>query len=81
MCGIQQHHGEPFIHVMHDMVTLNDEKNYLGASVSFMVDFDLYRLDVTLIPNNVIHSSNCNTDLLQKILNETVELEIYLFKK
>ena len=31
--GIQQHHGEPFIHVMHDMVTLNDCNNYLGASV------------------------------------------------
>ena len=28
--GIEKHHGEPFIHVMHDMVTL---KNYLGASV------------------------------------------------
>ena len=39
-CGIQQHHGEPFIHVMHDMGTLNDRNNYLGASVSFMVDFD-----------------------------------------
>ena len=38
---IQQHHGEPFIHVMHDIVTLNDGNNYLGASVSFMVDFDL----------------------------------------
>ena len=39
-CGIHQHHGEPFLHVMHDMVTLNDGENYLGASVSFMVDFD-----------------------------------------
>ena len=25
--GIHQHHGEPFIHVMHDMVTLNDRNN------------------------------------------------------
>ena len=41
MHGIHQHHGEPFLHVMHDMVTLNYGKNYLGASVSFMVDFDL----------------------------------------
>ena len=56
--GIYQHHGEPFLHVMHDMVTLNDGKNYLGASVSFMVDFYLYRLAVALIPNNVSHSSN-----------------------
>ena len=55
---IQQHHGEPFLHVMHDMVTLNDWENYLGASVSFMVDFYLYRLAVALIPNNVSHSSN-----------------------
>ena len=38
---IQQHHGEPFIHVMHDMVNLNYGKNYLGASVPFMVDFEL----------------------------------------
>ena len=62
---------------MHDMVTLNDGKNYLGASVSLMVDFDLYRLDVALIPNNVSHSSNYNADLLQKILKETFELDIY----
>ena len=38
---IQQHHGEPFIHVMHDMVNLNYGENYLGASVPFMVDFEL----------------------------------------
>ena len=31
--GIQQHHSEPFLHVMYDMVTLNDPNNYLGASV------------------------------------------------
>ena len=64
MRGIQQHHGEPFLHIMHDMVTLNDRNNYFGASVSFMVDFDLYRLAVALIPNNVSHSSNYNLDLL-----------------
>ena len=81
MRGIQQHHGEPFIHVMHDMVTLNDGGNYLGEYVSFMVDFDLYRLAVALIFNNVIHSSNSNADLLQKILKETFELEIYRFSK
>ena len=40
MLGIQQHHAEPFLHFMHDMVTLNDGNNYLGASVSFMVYFD-----------------------------------------
>ena len=68
--GIQQNHGEPFVHVMHDMVTLNDGNNYLGVSVSLMVDFDLYRLAVALIPNNVSHSSNYNADLLQKILKE-----------
>ena len=39
---------------MHDMVTLNDGKNDLGGSVSFMVDFDLYRLAVASIPNNVL---------------------------
>ena len=39
--GIQQHHGEPFFHVMNYMVTLNDGNNLLGESVSFMVDFDL----------------------------------------
>ena len=26
-CGIQQHHGEPFFHVMHDMVNLNNRNN------------------------------------------------------
>ena len=76
---IQQHHGEPFLHVMHAMVTLNDRNNYLGASVSFMVDFDLYILAVAFIPNNVSHSSNYNADLLQKILKETFELDISLF--
>ena len=64
---------------MHDMVNLNDRNNYLGASVSLMVDFDLYRLAVKLIPNNVRHSSNYNADLLQKIPKETLKLEIYLF--
>ena len=81
MRGIHQHHGEPFIHVMHDMVTLNDEKKYLWASVSFIVDFYLYRLDVALIPNIVSHSSNYNADILQKILKETFELDISLFTK
>ena len=61
---------------MHDMVTFNDRNNYLGASVSFMVDFDLCRLDVALIPNNMSHSSNYNADLLQKIFKETFELQI-----
>ena len=79
--GIQQHHGEKFLHVMHDMVTLNDVNNYLGASVSFMVDFDLYILDVAFITNCVSHSSNYNADLLQKILKETFELYIYQFTK
>ena len=64
---------------MHDMVTLNDEKKYLGASVSFMVDFDLYILAVALIPNNLSHYSNYDAYLLQKILKETFELEISLF--
>ena len=79
--GIHQHYGESFLHVMHDMVMLNDRKNYLGASVSFMVYFYLYRLAVTLIPNNVINSSNYNADLLKKIFKETFELDIYLFTK
>ena len=69
--GIYQHHGEPFLHAMHDMVTLNNGNNYLGAFVSLMVDFDLYILAITLIPNNVSHSSNYNADLLQKRLKET----------
>ena len=64
---------------MHAMVTLNDRNNYLGASVSFMVDFDLYILAVAFIPNNFSHSSNYNADLLQKILKETFELDISLF--
>ena len=81
MRGIQQHHGEPFLHVMHEMVTLEDGNNYLGASMSLIVDFDLYRLAVALIPNNVNHSSNYNADLLQKRLKETFELDIYLFTK
>ena len=68
--GIHQHHGEPFLHVMHDMVTLHDRENYLGASVSFMVDFDLYILAVALIPNNLRHSGNYNADILQKIFKE-----------
>ena len=57
-CGIQQHHGEPFLRVMHDIVTLNNRNNKFGVSVSFMMDFELYRLTVALIPNNVSHSSN-----------------------
>ena len=73
---IQQHHGELFLYVMNDMVTLNNRNNYLGASVSFMVDFCLYILAVTVIPNNVSHSSNYNTDLLQKILKEMFKLDI-----
>ena len=59
---------------MHDMVTLNGGNNSLGESVSFVVDFDLHRLDVAFIPNNVCHSSNYNVDLLQKILKETFKL-------
>ena len=66
---------------MHDIVTLNDSNNYLGASVSFMVDFDLYRLAVALIPNNVSHSSNYDADILQKILKETFKLDISWFTK
>ena len=46
-----------------------------------MVDFDLYILAVALIPNNVRHSSNYNAYILQKILKETFELEIYQFTK
>ena len=79
--GIQQHYGDPFLHVMHDMVMLNDRNNYLRASVSFMVDFYLYRLAVALITNNVSHSSDYNTDLLQKILKETFKLDISKFTK
>ena len=60
---------------------LNDGDNYLGASVSFMVDFDLYRLTVSLIPNNTSHSSNYNVDLLQKILKDKFELDISRFTK
>ena len=77
MRRIQQHHGETFLYVMNDMVTLN----YLGSLVSFMVDFYLYIFAVTLIPNNVSHSSNYNADLLQKILKETFELDISRFTK
>ena len=40
---------------------------------------NLYRLAVTLIPNNVSHSSNYNADIQQKILKETFELDISLF--
>ena len=79
--GIQQQHGGIFTHVMHGTVTLNYGNNYLGASVSFMSDFDLCRLAVTLIPNNVRRSSNYNAYLLQKILKETFELYIYRFTK
>ena len=46
-----------------------------------MVDFDLYILAITLISNNVIHSSNYNADLLQKRLKETFELDISRFTK
>ena len=63
------------------MVALNDRNNYLGAYVSFMVYFDLYRLAVALIPNNMTHSSNYNADLLQKILKETFKLDISQFNK
>ena len=80
-CGIQQHHGEPFLHFMHDMVMLNNRNKYLGSSVSFMVDFYFYILAVALIPNNVIHSINYNIDLLHKILKETFEMEISQFTK
>ena len=62
--GIHQHHSELFLLVMHYMVTLNNGKNYLGASVSFMVYFGFYRLAGALIPNNVSHSSNYNADLM-----------------
>ena len=79
--GIHQHHAEIFLHVMHDMVALNDGNNYLGVSVSFMVDFELYRLSVTLIPNNANNSINFNADLLQKILKEAFKLDTYLFTK
>ena len=78
---IQQHHGEWFLYVMHAMVKLNNGNNYLGASMSFMVDFVLYRLAVTLYTNNVSHSSNYNAGILQKILKKTPELDIYQFTK
>ena len=41
MHRIHKQHGESFLHVMHNMVTLNNGNNYLEAPVSFMVDFDL----------------------------------------
>ena len=66
---------------MHDMMTLNDGDNYLGESVSFMVDFDFYRLAVALIPNNLIHYSNYNVDLLTKRLKDTFKLKISRFTK
>ena len=81
MRGIQQHHGELFIHVMHDIVTLYDGGNYLGASMSFMVDFGLYILSVAFISNNFSRSSNYNAYLLQKIFKETFGLDIYRFTK
>ena len=46
-----------------------------------MVDFDLYILAVAFITNNMIHYSNYNVYLLQKILKETFELEISQFTK
>ena len=63
------------------MVMLNDRINFLGASLSFVVHFDLYRLVLALIPNNMIHSSNYNADLLQTILKETFKFYIYPFTK
>ena len=66
---------------MHDMVALINGENYLGASVSLMVDFELYILAIVLIPNDKSHYSNYNADLLQKISKETFELEIYRFTK
>ena len=66
---------------MYDMVASKNGNNYLGVSVTFMVDFDLYILAVTLITNNVRHSSNYNADLLQNILKETFKLDISLFTK
>ena len=41
----------------------------------------MYILAVALIPNNVIHSSNYNIDLLHKRLKETFEMEISQFTK
>ena len=79
--GIQQHHGKPFLYVINDTVTLNYGNDYLAASVSFMVDSDLYRLAVTFIPNNLSHSINYNADLLPILLKETFELDIYRFTK
>ena len=58
---------------------VEQQENYFWASVSFMLDFEFYRLAVVLIPNNVSHSSNYNVDLLQRRLKETSKLEIYRF--
>ena len=44
-----------------------------------MVNFELYILAVALIPNIVSRYTNYNADLMQKILKETLELDIYRF--
>ena len=44
-----------------------------------MVDFELYKLAVALITNIVSRYTNYNADLMQKILKETLELDIYRF--
>ena len=62
-------------------MTLNDGGNCLGAYMSLMVYFDLYRLAVPLIPNYISHFNKYNVDLLQKILKETFELYISQFTK
>ena len=49
--------------------------------MSFIMGFDLFILSGVLIANNVIHSSNYNADILQKILKEMFEMEISCFTK
>ena len=53
----------------------------LGGFCVINGGFDLYILAVALIPNNAIHYSNYNADLLQKRLKETFKLEISQFTK
>jgi hypothetical protein len=54
----------PFINLQHDMFNGPYGNNYLVASCSFILNFDLHVMAVKLTLNNVTHNSKYNANVL-----------------
>jgi hypothetical protein len=56
--------GMLFINLQHAMFNVPDGSNYLGASCSFIYNFDLHVVALKLTLNNVTHISEYNANVL-----------------